>query len=238
MVIASACVFNNHLDRGIDRLMARTRDRALVTGAVSSRAALVYGTVLGLVGFELLAAYTNVPTLITGLVGWITYVAAYGYAKRKSRFGTIVGSIPGATPPLAGYLAVTGHIDAAAIILFLTLAFWQLPHFYAIAMYRRDDYAAAGIPVWSVAKGMASTKRQILISTVLFIVTALGLTAFGYTGYVYMAIVLLIGGRWLWLGLKGLSVPDDVKWARTMFRFSLVALLAWSTTIGLAAILP
>src|SRR5579872_2970145 len=134
-VIGSACVFNNYLDRDIDKRMERTQKRALVTGAISTRSALMYGTILGLVGFILLGVFVNVLTALIALVGFIFYVILYGIAKRGSHWGAVVGSVSGAVPIVVGYTAVTNQLDLTALILFLVLVFWQMPHFYAIAIY-------------------------------------------------------------------------------------------------------
>lgn len=238
LIIASACVLNNYIDRGIDTKMNRTKKRALVSGTISGRSAILYATILGVLGFIVLALGTNTLTTLLGIVAIIMYVAVYGIAKRRSVYGTLVGSVSGALPPVAGYTAITNELDAGAIILFLILTFWQMPHFYAIAMYRKDDYAAASIPVWPIKKGMESTKIQILLFIVAFIVAAAALTLFGYTGITYLTIMTLIGLRWLWLGLQGFKADDDIRWARKMFFFSLFVILALSATIPLGVLLP
>ncbi|MDE2589744.1 MAG: heme o synthase, partial [Patescibacteria group bacterium] len=153
-VIASACVINNYLDRKIDKKMARTQKRALVTHAISPSHALVFATILGILGFLDLVVFTNGITFMIGLIGYIDYIVLYGLSKRKSIYGTLVGSISGATPIAAGYTAVTNRFDIAALLLFLIMVFWQMPHFYAIAIYRLKDYVAAGIPVLPAKKSM------------------------------------------------------------------------------------
>jgi heme o synthase len=225
LIIASACVFNNYIDRGIDKKMARTKKRALVSGQISGRSALVYGSVLGLAGFLSLELYTNNITVVAAAIGWIFYVMLYGWAKRRSVYGTLVGTIPGAVPPVAGYLAVTGHMDGGALLLFLILVCWQMPHFYAIAMFRRDDYKAAGLPVWPLIKGMRSTKLQILLYVSLFTISVALLNILGYAGWGFLAVMVLVGLYWLWRGLQGFKAKDDIKWARKMFGLSLAVLL-------------
>jgi protoheme IX farnesyltransferase len=239
LVIASGCVFNNFIDRAIDQKMARTKKRALVSGTVSGPAALVYATLLGLLGFAVLAAYTNALTVYVGLVGILFYVVMYSIWKRRSIYGTLVGSVSGAIPPVAGYTAVTGNLDAGAWILFAILALWQMPHFYAIAMYRLDDYASAGLPVLPVKKGMHHTKIQIVGYIAAFIVATSLLTFLGYTGYIYLAVVTLLGLAWLWKGLKGFRAGvDDKGWARKMFFFSLIITLSLDIMLSVGALLP
>jgi protoheme IX farnesyltransferase len=232
LVIASSCVFNNYLDREIDKKMARTKKRALVSGAISGRAALMYAVILGILGFGILLTYTNILTFLVGLIGMFAYVAVYGVGKRKSIYGTIIGSISGALPPVAGYLAVRGHVDAGALIIFIILTCWQMPHFYGIAMYRLKDYQAAGIPVWPAVRGMDSTKKQMLLFIVLFIISSLALTLIGYTGIIYSIVMTSLGLWWLKVGIKGFSATDDTKWGRKMFLFSLIVIavlpIAWA----------
>jgi protoheme IX farnesyltransferase len=240
LVIGSACVFNNWLDIEIDKKMARTQNRPLVTGAISVRSALIYGTILGLLGIALLYFKVNPLTAALGVIGFIFYVWVYGVAKRGSHWGAIVGSISGAVPIVVGYTAVVNHLDGAALILFLILVAWQMPHFYAIAIYRFDEYAAAGIPTLPAQKGIHTSKVHILLYIVAYLVAASALTVFGYAGYVYLALVLIFGARWLLLGIKGFrtAAPDDAKWARKVFLFSLVIILTFSITLAVAPLLP
>lgn len=225
-IIASACVANNVLDRDIDKRMKRTAKRDVANGSISVPKALVFSAMLGIAGFVLLATLTNVVTLVLGIIAYVWYVAIYGIAKRTTPLSTIIGAVPGALPPMAGYTALTGHIDMAAILLFAILFFWQLPHFYAISMFRHDDYKHAGLPVWAVRYGMKSAKRQILISVILYAVVAMLLTQFGYTGIIYLIASLALSIYWIYKGITLYTRVDDVKWAKTMFGISLMTLLA------------
>ena len=225
LVIGSACVFNNYIDRGIDQKMKRTMKRATVTKDVSGIAALTYATILGIIGFSALAFYTNWLTVGLGIVAYVTYIVFYGISKRESVHGTLVGSIAGALPPAAGYTAVTGRFDLGALLLFLILVCWQMPHFYAIAMYRYKDYSAASLPVLPVKKSMHVTKVQMLWYIAAFTLMAALLTVYGYTGYLYLAIVVVMGVAWFVRGVWGFKADDTTRWARNMFFFSLIVLL-------------
>jgi protoheme IX farnesyltransferase len=239
LVIGSGCVFNNFLDRAIDRKMDRTKKRALVQGTISTRAAIFYGISLALAGFIVLGFFTNLVTVLIGVVGIVDYVVLYGYVKRRSSYGTLVGSISGAVPPLAGYTAVTGRIDMAGALLFLILVFWQMPHFYAIAMYRLKDYARAGLPVLPLARGLRTTKLHIIGYVLWFIVAASLLWADGYTGITYLVGMVILGFWWLWLGLRGFrSKVDDTRWARGMFLRSLIVLCVFCVLVATTAWLP
>jgi protoheme IX farnesyltransferase len=238
LIIASACVFNNYTDRGIDSHMARTKHRALVEGTISGRAALIYATVLGLTGSLILGRFTNLLTLGIALTGLFAYVVLYGLAKRRSVYGTEVGSVSGAIPPVVGYVAVTGRLDAGAFILFLILVLWQMPHFYAIAMYRLKDYSAAGLPVLPVKKGARVTKFRILAYIMAFTVAMLMLPAFGYVGYTYLVVATLLALTWLAFAIQTLRTYDDRSWGRHMFFYSLFVLMTLCITISLSAWLP
>jgi protoheme IX farnesyltransferase len=234
LVMASGCVTNNFIDRGIDKKMARTKNRALVSGVVSGRSALIYAALLGFAGFAALAAYTNVLTVSIGLVGWFSYVVLYGIGKRRTVHGTLIGAISGAVPPVAGYCAVTNTFDGGALLLFLILVCWQMPHFYAIATYRFNDYAAAKIPVWPVVKGIHSAKVHMLFYIAAFAVACSALTIFGYTGYTYLVVMALVSLWWLRLAVQGFAKKvDDAKWARKLFHFSLIVTLIFSVMISI-----
>lgn len=238
LIIAAACVYNNIIDRHIDARMQRTSKRALVTGSISVSDAAAYGLILLSLGFLILLLYTNLLTVLIGIIGFIDYVVLYGYFKRKSPIGTLVGSVCGAMPIVAGYCAATGQFDTAALLLFAIMVIWQMPHFYAIAIYRKDDYAEAGLPVLPVAKGNRTAKVHTLIYTVLFLPANILLFTFGYAGYTYLVVMLLASLWWLWWAVRGLSTEDDIKWARKMFGYSLIILLIFSLVLSINYFLP
>lgn len=232
LIIACGCVLNNYIDRGIDVYMARTKQRALVKGSIPVPAAMIYASVLGTLGFWVLIAYTNWLTVLAGATGLFFYVVLYSFFKRRSVHGTLVGSVSGAMPPVAGYLAVTNHIDSAAVIIFLILVFWQMAHFYSIAIYRFDDYKAAGLPVLPVKKGVKAAKTQILLYIVAFTVTATLFTIFGYTHIIFLLVTVALGLSWMYKGFKGFSTQDNKKWARGMFFYSLIVTLVLSIMLA------
>lgn len=238
-VIASACALNNYLDQDIDSRMTRTKKRPSVTGELSDTGMKLFAVVLGVLGLAVLYIGTNLLTTLISIIGFVVYVVFYGMlSKRMSMHGTLVGSVSGAIPILAGYVAVSNAVDIGAILVFAVLFFWQMPEFYSIAIYRRKEYKAAGVPVISVVKGVDATRKQIFAYTVAFVVSTLLLTVFGYSGVTYAVVMGLLGGYWLWLGIKGLQAKDADAWARQMFRFSLIILLAFSFIISVDAYLP
>lgn len=239
LIIASACVLNNYLDQDIDEKMARTKKRALVQHEIPGWHAIVLSIILGLVGLAILIAWTNWLVVWVGVGGFVVYVWLYGaLSKRLSMHGTLVGSISGAAPILAGYVGVTNTVDAGAILVFLILFLWQMPEFYSIAVYRMKEYKAAGVPVISVVKGIEQTKLQIFIYTILFVVTTLLLTVYGVTGYVYAVIMGILGVYWIWIGAQGLKKESGDAWAKKMFRWALIMLLVFCALISIDAWLP
>jgi protoheme IX farnesyltransferase len=239
LIIGSACALNNYLDRDIDSQMERTKSRVTVTGEVSPLGALIFAIALGVVSLAILAIWTNWLVFFIALGGFIDYVWLYGaFSKRRSIHGTLVGSISGAAPILAGYCAVSGKIDAGAILVFLILFFWQMPEFYSISIYRRKEYAAANVPVMSVIKGVKNTKIQIFIYTLAYVIATLLLTPFGYTGWIYFVIMAGLGLYWIKLGYRGLKTTASEKWARRMFHFSMITILALCVMLSVGPLLP
>jgi protoheme IX farnesyltransferase len=237
LVIASACVFNNYIDQGIDAKMSRTKKRAFVTKTIHVIYALIYATLLGIIGFSLLIFYTNLLTTDIAFVGFFFYVVIYSIWKRRSEYGTIVGSVSGAVPPVVGYCAVTNHFDAAALLLFAILVFWQMPHFYAISLFRSEDYASAAIPILPLKKGVFQTKLQMIFYILAFIIAVALLSILHYTGYTYLVILLTLGSIWLSVGIKGFKIRDERKWARSMFFFSLVVIVVFSLLLSFNKVL-
>lgn len=239
LVIASACVINNFLDQDIDSKMERTRKRAIVAGQVKGSHAVIFSIVLGVAGLATLVLYTNWLVVVVGVLGYIDYVVLYGMlSKRLSIHGTLVGSISGAAPILAGYVAARGQIDLGAVLVFAVLFFWQMPEFYSIAIYRLKEYKAAGVPVISVVKGVDATITQIFFYTLAFAASAVALALYRYTGYIYLIVMLFVSVYWLKLATEGPKAKDKNVWAKKMFKFSLTALLVFSGLLSLTAILP
>lgn len=232
-IIASACVCNNILDRSIDKFMERTRHRALVVGDITVRRAAVFSGLLGIVGTSLLLIYTNLLTTSLALFGFIMYIVVYGYTKRHTLHSTLVGSISGAVPPLIGYCSVTNQLDRSAGILAAILVLWQMAHFFAIAIYRHDDYQAASIPVMSVARGMRASKLQIVIYIGGFTLTAACLSLFGLSGRLYLVLIILLGSYWLIDSLRSYRSSSDIDWSRRVFKNSLVVITGWCLAITL-----
>lgn len=218
--------------------MARTKNRALVQGRVSKQSVILFAIILGIIGIAILGLYTNGLTLTLALLGYIFYVAVYGFYKRKSVHGTLVGSISGALPPVIGYCAVSDRLDGAALILFLILVCWQMPHFYAIAMYRSKDYAAAAIPVLPVVNGVQTAKKQMLLYTIGFVLAALSLMIFGYAGIFYGVFAATLGAAWIALALQGFKASDNNAWAKKMFFTSLIIILVLCTAISVDSFIP
>ncbi|GGX92233.1 protoheme IX farnesyltransferase [Litchfieldella qijiaojingensis] len=234
LVIASGCTFNNVIDRDIDAVMRRTRDRPLVQGRISPAVALCQATLLGIAGFVLLAFGTNPLTVGLAAFGFVIYVGAYSlYMKRHSEYGTLVGSLSGAVPPVVGYCAVTGHFDPGALTLLIIFSLWQMPHSYAIAIFRLEDYRVASIPVLPVVRGIATARHHILGYILAFIAATLTLSLAGYAGPGYLAVALVMGLYWLYLALQGYRARDEAHWARRIFGCSILTITALSLMMSL-----
>ncbi|QEM82465.2 heme o synthase [Halomonas binhaiensis] len=238
LVIASGCAFNNVIDQDIDALMERTRNRPLVQGRVSAAATLVFATILGLAGFGLLALGTNALTVGLAAFGFVVYVGIYSlYMKRHSEYGTLVGSLSGAVPPVVGYCAVSGSFDAGALTLLIIFSLWQMPHSYAIAIFRMEDYRAAKIPVLPVVRGIGTAKHHIIGYILAFLGAALSLSLAGYAGPGYLIVTSVLGIYWLYIAAKGYRTEDNVRWARQVFGISILTITAMSVMMSLDATL-
>lgn len=231
-IMASACVFNNYIDRTVDKQMERTRQRALASGLISGRSAITFATMLGLIGGMILLWYTNLLTVAVAAVGFFVYVVLYSMWKCHTIYGTAIGSVAGAVPPVVGYCAVSNDFDIGACILFTMLVLWQMPHFFSIALYHFDDYKAARIPVLPIMKGAFRTKIHMVIYIIAFIVVSLLLTYYNYTGNIYLIVTLCLGLAWLGLCVKGFNSDDDQQWGCHMFRLSLLTITACCVAIS------
>jgi protoheme IX farnesyltransferase len=237
LIVAAGCVLNNYMDRHADKKMSRTQLRPLAKGTIPVSHALVFGITLGTLGSLVLFLFTNVLTLCVALSGFVIYVFFYSLLKYRTMYGTEIGSIAGAVPPVVGYTAVSHALDGGALLLFLIIALWQMPHFFAIALYRSKEYAAASIPVLPLVKGVSVTKLRMVLYTLAFIASTLLLTFFGYTGYAYLSVTALLGLMWLRLCLKGFKTESHERWAHKMFRFSLVVVMILCAMISFDAIM-
>lgn len=226
LVMASACVFNNFIDRQIDKKMERTKNRAFAKGLISPYNAILFAIFIGILGEWILFLYTNVLTLFIANLGFFIYVVLYSLWKCHTVYGTAIGSIAGAIPPVVGYCAVSNHFDIGAFLLFSMLVLWQMPHFFSIALYHYEDYATAGIPTLPIAKGIIRTKIHMIFYIVGFIGAAFMLTFFNYTSNMFLIVASVLGLFWLGLSIKGFASSNDQKWGKQMFQLSLVIIVS------------
>ena len=238
LVIASACVFNNIFDRDADKKMARTRSRALASGTISVSNAVRFGAVLSFGGFALLFFMAGLLPGLVALFAFVVYVRFYTPLKYYSSWAVFVGALAGACPIVIGYTAALGSFDVVAFLLFAILVLWQMPHFYAIALYRRADYLAAGIPVLSITKGNRTTYRHIIVYIFLYLIAAASLYLFGEVGITYLIVVLVMGCVWLGSAFVGSRRPEDPHLARRMFFISIAVMVSFAITLSFAPILP
>jgi len=229
MVIATACgvgaanTLNCWMERDVDGFMERTRLRPLPDGRLAAPVALWFGVVLSVVSVAL-AFRINAITGLLGLLSLFAYVLVYTPLKRISPLALWVGAIPGALPPLMGWTAITGRIEAPALVLFAILFFWQIPHFLAIAIFRKNDYANAGIRVLPVVSGERAAVVQALVFTILLVGVSVLLFPLRITGLPYLLSAVVGGLIFIGWALRGFSAPSTTRWARSFFGYSLVYL--------------
>lgn len=238
LVMACGTVLNNIQDRYMDQHMKRTKMRALVTGEINPKQASIYATILALSGLTILVIFTNWLTVVVGLIGLVCYAGVYTYAKPRTVHGTLIGTLPGATPPLAGYIAATNRIDISFWIIFAIMVCWQMTHFYAIATYRMNEYRAANVPVMTVVKGMYITKILMIIFGCGYLLSIVALAHLGYAGMFYLAVMVPLALWWLTIIASGLWANEDELWAKKVFIVSLILLPSFCITLALNAWLP
>ncbi len=233
LIVASGCVVNNYVDRDIDLKMNRTKNRALAQGRINTLPALLFALILGALGFALLYLYTTFYAVLFGAIGILVYVGLYTLKfKRNSVYGTLVGSLSGACPPVMGYVAITNSFDMGAAILLLLFCFWQIPHSYAIAICRFEDYKAAKIPVLPVKYGIEAARFHMYVYIVGFAISSLLLYTQGYAGIVYAVVIVLMNGYWIYLVKTGSKAENEQAWGRKMFVLSIIIITVLSILIS------
>ena len=226
LAAASAAAINHVLDRRIDAQMARTRARPLPTGALSERQALAFAALLGVSSMGVLAFLVNLLTAVLTFLSLIGYAVVYTvWLKRATPQNIVIGGTAGAAPPVLGWAAVSDNIDPNALLLALIIFVWTPPHFWALAIARRDDYARAGIPMLPVTHGVAYTRLQVLLYTVLLVVVTLMPYLTRMSGLAYLAAALLLNAGFLYYALA-LKMTAREELPLRVFRFS-VTYLMW-----------
>ncbi|MBM7609632.1 protoheme IX farnesyltransferase [Lysinibacillus composti] len=233
-IIGAAGTFNNLYDRDIDAIMQRTKERPTVTGELNTKLILIVAIILLVVGIAILALTTPLAAFL-GFLGVFFYVVPYTmWTKRRTIWNTEVGSISGAVPPLIGWASVAPDLWYPAVwALFIIMVIWQMPHFYAIAIRKQDDYAIANIPMLPVVKGQRRTYIQsnvylvlLMLTSFLFLPLSIGLTLAS----------IVLGGIWLWISFVGYRQMDGKKWANKMFGYSLIYMTVLFATVIIYAV--
>jgi protoheme IX farnesyltransferase len=224
LLVAGANAFNMFMERDVDPLMDRTRDRPLPRGTVSPEIALTFAAAMACSSIPLLFLGGNLLTGVLGFVALFSYVAVYTPMKRHSGAALFVGAIPGAIPPLMGWTAVTNRIDPPGLVLFAILFLWQIPHFLAIAIYRAQDYARAGFKVLPAAISERATRFTIVGFSIILVVATILLEPLRVAGLRYMIAATLLGAVLIGWGVAGFRRSAEGRWARSLFLFSIVYL--------------
>lgn len=222
---ASAAAINHSVDKHIDAQMIRTQARPVAHGRMSDTHALTFASVLGISGLGILTFYVNILTALLTFVTLIGYAGIYtGYLKRATPQNIVIGGLAGAAPPLLGWTAVTNHLDPQALLLVLIIFTWTPPHFWALAIYRYNEYQHAKVPMLPVTHGIPYTKLNILLYTVLLIVVSLLPVIIGMSSLFYGVAALALGARFLYWTIK-LYRQDQPRIALITFRYSIVYLM-------------
>ena len=226
---------NQYYDRDIDAQMARTATRPIPAGRVSPLAALTFGMTLSALSFAWLTATVNVLSAVLALCGFLGYTLIYtAWLKRRTPQNIVIGGAAGAVPPLVGWAAVAGHVDPAAWYLFAIVFYWTPPHFWALSLLMKDEYARVGVPMMPVVRGEDETRRQILLYTVLLVALTLLPVLFGFFGAIYAAAAVGLGAGFLTLSVR-LQRRADRRAALRTYLFSLGYLAALFVSMVLDA---
>jgi heme o synthase len=224
LAASSAAAINHVLDRRFDEQMARTQSRPLPTGHLTARMALMYAIVLGAISMLLLIWRINALTAVLTFCSLIGYAIVYTvWLKHATPQNIVIGGAAGAAPPVLGWTAVTGHVDPYALLLFLIIFTWTPPHFWALAIARRDEYARAGIPMLPVMYGVAFTRLHILLYTILLVIVTLLPYLTGMSGLIYLLAAVALGGGFIYYAVKLHLRPNDRLPMQT-FGFSITYL--------------
>jgi heme o synthase len=237
ITVGAANSLNNYLEREGDKRMQRTQSRPLPMGRLSPNIALAFGLLLTLISIPMLTLLANPKAGLLAGIALVVYVLVYTPMKRKSSAHTLVGAIPGAMPPLIGWVAATNEIGPGGLLLFAILFLWQIPHSLAIAIYRKTEYESAGIIVLPINKGENYTRSQMLVYTMMIFPLPLLLALTGTTGLLTAAGGTLLGGWWLWLAFDGFRRKLGAKWARNFFLYSLIYLSGLFGIMGIDLII-
>ena len=225
LAASSAAAFNHLLDRGIDAVMLRTRHRPLPTGELDGRSVLMFATALGVTSMVVLVVWTNMLTAVLTFFSLIGYAIVYTlWLKRATPQNIVIGGAAGAAPPVLGWIAVTGTVDPDALLLFLIIFAWTPPHFWALAIHRKHDYAAVDIPMMPVTHGVRFTRWHILYYTILLIVITTFPFLTGMSGLLYIAGVSILNAGFIWYAIRMLRSDDEHLPMRT-FTYSIIYLM-------------
>lgn len=219
---SSAAVFNHVIDQKIDNEMARTHKRPLPEGKISSKTALVFGVVIGVLGIGILVIGVNLLTAVLTLIALIGYAVFYTmYLKRATPQNIVIGGAAGAAPPLLGWTSITNSIELGALLLFLIIFIWTPPHFWALAIHRQKEYAKVNIPMLPVTHGHYFTRIQILLYTILLLVITIIPYLVGMSGLIYLVGAMVLGLGFLYFAVQMLRLPEDKQLPMKTFGYSI-----------------
>src|SRR5210317_843811 len=222
LAASSAAVFNHVLDARIDIQMMRTRGRPLPQGKLTQKSALAFATVLCIISMLMLALLVNPLTAILTFVSLIGYAVVYtAWLKRATPQNIVIGGAAGAAPPILGWTAVTNEIEAGALLMFLIVFVWTPPHFWALAIARKEEYAKVDIPMLPVTHGDAFTRLHILLYTILLVLVTILPYLIGMSGLIYLSIALVLDAIFMRFAIRLYRRPEELELPMRMFKFSI-----------------
>ena len=222
MASSAAAVYNHVLDARIDILMMRTRGRPLPQGKLTEKSALVFATILCIISMLILVFLVNTLTAILTFTSLIGYAVVYtAWLKRATPQNIVIGGAAGAAPPILGWTAVTNEVEAGALLMFLIVFVWTPPHFWALAIARKEEYAKVDIPMLPVTHGEAYTRLNILLYTILLVLVTILPYLIGMSGVIYLLVAIMLDAFFMYYAIRMYRVPDDMELPMKTFKFSI-----------------
>lgn len=235
LIISSCCALNNYIDKDIDAIMKRTKNRQKYVLSYNKKKYLTYFSILCILGVIILKIVSNNLTTILSVIGIIIYIIVYSlYMKRKSIYSIHFGSLSGSIPPLIGYCSIKNKLDTCSFIIFLIFCLWQIPHSFAIEIINYEDYKNANIPTFPKIKGILTTKIHALIYTILFTITNIVFYKYKFVGYKYFFVVIITSMLWIVIEIFGFKKnKNNILWAKKVFVWSIITIIIVNIMISI-----
>ncbi|AWH90760.1 protoheme IX farnesyltransferase [Buchnera aphidicola (Melanaphis sacchari)] len=234
LIISSSCIFNNIIDIDIDKKMNRTKSRLLIRKTFNPILISILGLLMGCLGVLILGCLVNFLSMFLSILGFIIYVFLYTLLSKKyTMYSTFIGSFSGSIPSVIGYTAVNNTFDVFCFLLFIIFIFWQMSHFYAIAIYHIHDYKKANIPLFPIVKGILVAKKHIFFYIIGFIFFIIIATFLGYFSYLFLFLSSIINFYWLYISYLSIKEKNDRKFSRELFLLSIIVIMLFNILMSI-----